>query len=508
MNKKLSAFTYIIFWGFLSNNIFCMYQIEAPDLAFLPPDLAFASPDLAFELSSRLDEPVNLDEINFNNIYSIICGVDFDFNFFKKIVSMYCCSKLSYLSNSQDWMENGRHKCPFSSRYDKFSKKCKKLMSDKFAQESALHEIFYAQKLFFDKKTKLITISDLHADFDALKSIFNNIYLSGYINENLIIREDGFLIGLGDYVDRKRASLCTLAFLLIIALKNPGKVILLRGNHEDVNINLCYKINLEIESVFGAKFVEETYALLVQLYELMPSVIYAAQSNPLENINDFLIFSHALLDFKFDPREFLDFNNSDLMKNGGKCFCIIDQNIFGYEDLVDIPLTGYGFVWHDIGLNNSTIVEIDPKANRYKYRSDFIKSFCKKYSSETNLISGIVGGHEHYLAKYIHLAYKDPSEFTLEDFRGELTSAVAYIKVEDKSGSEEVKKGLIDAQYEEGVCFSNGAESGYSKCFTMVKFVSAPIDNVAYKPTYLIISRCIAENLGSHVFWNYKVTEG
>jgi len=484
-----------------------MCQVEAPDLAFLPADLEFALPDLAFVPDPKLDIPVNLDEINFNNIYSIICGINFDFNFFKKIVSMYSCSKLSYLSNSKEWMGSTKHKCPFNARYDKFSKKCKKLMADKLFQECALHEIFYAQKLFIDKTTKLITISDLHADFDALTSIFNNMYNSGYIDENLIIRDNSLLIGLGDYVDRKPTSLRTLAFLLIIALKNPGKVILLRGNHEDVNINLIYGIKTEIKFVFGEEFIEKTFKLLVQLYELMPSVIYAAQSNPLDNNNDFLIFSHALLDFKFNPREFLDFNNSELMKDGGKRFCTIEQNIFGCEDLVDIPFTGYGFVWHDIGLKNSSRVEIDSLSNRYSYKPDFIKSFCKKYSSETNLISGIVGGHEHFLAKYIHLSDKNPSEFTQKDFRGEFTSAVAYIKVADKADSVEVTTGLVDAQYEEGVCFTNGAESGYSKCFSMVKFVSVPIDGVAYKPTYLVISRCIAENLGRKVFWNYKVVE-
>ncbi|MFH1254687.1 MAG: metallophosphoesterase, partial [bacterium] len=321
------------------------------------------------------------------------------------------------------------------------------------------------------------------------------------------IKGDNFLIGLGDYVDRKRTSLRTLTFLLIIALKNPGKVILLRGNHEDVNINLIYKMNTEIEFVFGADFIKKTYKLLVKLYELMPSVIYAAQSDPLEKNNDFLIFSHALLDFKFDPREFLDFDNSELMKHEGKCFCLIKQNIFGCEDLVDIPLIGYGFIWHDIGLKNSETVEFDVRSNRYSYKPDFIKSFCKKYSSGTDLISGMVGGHEHYLAKYIHLADKDTCAFTQEDFRGAMTPAVAYIKVADKSGSAEIKTGLVDARYAEGVCFTNDAESGYSKCFTMVKFVSAPIDDVAYRPTYLVISRCVAESLGGHVFWNYKVVE-
>lgn len=318
--KNIVAFlVHVFFLLFLTNNIFCMSEIKSPEIE---------CPDFVFLPDTRSDTPINLDEINFTNIDRI----NFNFDFFKKIVSMYCCSKLSYLSNSGEWLNSEKRGFPFGTQYDEFSKRCRDLISRKFARECDLHDIFYAQKLFIDQTTKLITISDLHADFDSLVAIFNNMHNSGSIDDNLIIRDNNFLIGLGDYVDRKNMSLRTLAFLLIIALKNPGRVILLRGNHEDLNTNLSYRINIEIVSVFGEEFLEETYKLLVELYELMPSVLYVAQTKTQVSCNDFLIFSHALLDFKFDPSNLLDFNNSELMKNGGKCFCVIEQNIFETEE--------------------------------------------------------------------------------------------------------------------------------------------------------------------------------
>ena len=474
MNKKLSTFACMFFLQLSSNNIFCMDALESPEFAFIS------------------DIRINLDEINFKNIGSI----DFNFDFFKKIVSMYCRSKLSYLSNSNEWMDSEKRGCPFCNEYDEFSGRCGTLISRKLAKECALHDIFYAQKLFIDQTTELNTISDLHADFDALITIFNNMHNSGDIDDNLIIKGNNFLIGLGDYVDRKNTSLRTLAFLLIIALKNPGRVILLRGNHEDLNINLTSPcINVEIESVFGKEFLEETYKLLVELYELMPSVLYVAQTNPHEEFNDFWIFSHALLDFKFDPSNFLDFNNSELMKNGGKCFCIIEQNIFGCEDALDIPFDGYGFVWHDIGLKNSSSLEIDPRSNRHKYAPVFIKSFCRKYSNKWNVISGIVGGHDHYFAKHIYFIDRDFSTLRQEDFSREFTSAVGYINVTDNTdkGTMKVTMGL------------GSAKAGEERCFTMVKFASAPVARIAYEPTSLVIRREVATD---RMVWTYKVVEG
>lgn len=478
MNKRLSIVAGMCFGLFLSNNAFCMDALKSPEFAFVS------------------DIRINLDEIKFGNINGIIDGIHFNFDFFKNLVSMYCRYKLSYLSNSNEWVDSETHGCPFCNEYDEFSKRCETLVSCKLYKECELHDIFYAQKLFIDKKSELLTISDLHADFDALVTIFNNMHNSGDIDDNLIIKSNKFLIGLGDYVDRKDASLRTILFLLIVALKNPGRVILLRGNHEDLNFNLQYGIDAEIKAIFGEEFTKETYKLLVELYELMPSVLYVSQTRSQdviqEEFNDFLIFSHALLDFKFDPRQLLDFNNDRLMRNGGKCFGIIEQSI---EDKAfpDVPLVGFGFIWHDIGIKNSSSVELDSKSNRYKYKPELIRAFCKKYSSNENVISGMVGGHDHHFAMRVDKSLYDKF------------SAVGYVKVFGDVERVQVQTGIIDAQYTEGNCFVTGSDLENARCFSMVKFVSAPMDGVAYKPTYMVISRCVLRNMD---FWNYKVVEG
>ena len=70
---------------------------------------------------------------------------------------------------------------------------------------------------------------DLHGQFYDLLKIF-------LITE----RPDAKFVFLGDYVDRGRHSVLTLTYLLLLKLKYPSKIFLLRGNHECRQITQVY----------------------------------------------------------------------------------------------------------------------------------------------------------------------------------------------------------------------------------------------------------------------------
>lgn len=466
-----------IFLLLLTNNGFCMLVIGDPEIN--SSDIGGGGdPEFAFLPRRQLISTSSLDNI----IWGSISSRKFEFKVFQEIISAYCCSRFSYLSNST-WMDGEN---PFCMQYESFFANWVNFID---------HKIFYAQKLFIDPKMKLITISDIHADLDSLQAIFSSMINAGYIDENLIIKDDYFFIGLGDYVDRgNNTSLHLLTLMIIIALKNPGKVILLRGNHEDLNLNLLYKIEKEIAAVFGKNFSKKTYELLVTLYELMPSALYVSQTNPQKEGNDFLIFSHALLDFKFDSKCFLDFNNSELMSKGGTCFCAIRQNIFGGDDLLDSTPLGHGFVWHDVGVEHSSTIEKDD-LGRYKYDPVFIDSFCKRCSSEKNVISGMVGGHEHNFTEIVRCKNS-----------GKKRSSAGFVKVVSYPSSVCVEDGLLGDG--ENCLVDKVALCRRSlDCFTIVKVISSPLDRYVYKPTYLIISRSAVSTNSADATWIYKVVE-
>lgn len=67
-----------------------------------------------------------------------------------------------------------------------------------------------------------VVVGDLHGQFPDLLRLLE---LGGMPGRQAYVF-------LGDYVDRGRHSVATLSLLLLLKLKHPKRVFLLRGNHE------------------------------------------------------------------------------------------------------------------------------------------------------------------------------------------------------------------------------------------------------------------------------------
>ncbi len=77
---------------------------------------------------------------------------------------------------------------------------------------------------------RLFVAGDLHGELESLRSIIK-IFNS---------REDYRLIFLGDYVDRGPQQVETFNLAMALAIAYPDRVIMLRGNHESVEVVLRY----------------------------------------------------------------------------------------------------------------------------------------------------------------------------------------------------------------------------------------------------------------------------
>ena len=73
---------------------------------------------------------------------------------------------------------------------------------------------------------RLIVIGDLHGDYESLMKIFSKAGVKDEVPQNTVV------VFLGDYIDRGHESPHVVYEVFKLKIRNPGSVILLRGNHE------------------------------------------------------------------------------------------------------------------------------------------------------------------------------------------------------------------------------------------------------------------------------------
>ena len=113
----------------------------------------------------------------------------------------------------------------------------------------------------------LVFVGDLHGDIETTKKIFE-VYWP----------QDHTLVFLGDYVDRAilpNGSLDTLQLLLEKKLEQPGRVLLLRGNHEFESVYLYNGFGAEIYEAYEPP--QQVLDAVRETFAQLPYVVTTAQ---------------------------------------------------------------------------------------------------------------------------------------------------------------------------------------------------------------------------------------
>ncbi|KKQ49379.1 MAG: hypothetical protein US69_C0006G0021 [candidate division TM6 bacterium GW2011_GWF2_38_10] len=153
----------------------------------------------------------------------------------------------------------------------------------------------YIQSLIVPQNTIIIGIGDLHGNLHTLASIIRKMQKKQLIDEQGIIKDNVRIVITGDVSDRGHFSLETWALLLMLFHKNPQKVIILQGNHENRQCflqssfyhELCrkyYHLNDQILNMISKSFQD--------LFSLLPQVVFIGAPNN-NGIVDFLQFNHG-----------------------------------------------------------------------------------------------------------------------------------------------------------------------------------------------------------------------
>lgn len=87
----------------------------------------------------------------------------------------------------------------------------------------------------------LAVIGDLHGDFHNFMKVIEN---TGWPNQHT-------LLFLGDYVDRGPETVELVLFILLLKIRYPQRVFMLRGNHETYECGIRYELVNKIEQMYG-----------------------------------------------------------------------------------------------------------------------------------------------------------------------------------------------------------------------------------------------------------------
>ncbi|MFX1294305.1 MAG: metallophosphoesterase [Promethearchaeota archaeon] len=102
-------------------------------------------------------------------------------------------------------------------------------------------------------------IGDTHGNFIASQKVIRK-----FLKE-----KDATLVFLGDYVDRGEQQLENILFLFLVKKKHPKRVILLRGNHEEEQMNNFYGFRNVLSLKFG-KDSDNIFAQFQQTFAQLP----------------------------------------------------------------------------------------------------------------------------------------------------------------------------------------------------------------------------------------------
>jgi hypothetical protein len=116
---------------------------------------------------------------------------------------------------------------------------------------------------------RAIFVGDIHGELDSLNELLRR---SRFVEEKVKSDRRGYLIFLGDLVDRGPDSIGVLTTLFDLKIQLKGNVILLRGNHELPDVNSRYGFIDEVHTKYRGKG-KEVYALCNRLFEKFPHAV-------------------------------------------------------------------------------------------------------------------------------------------------------------------------------------------------------------------------------------------
>jgi len=217
----------------------------------------------------------------------------------------------------------------------------------------------FVQKLVLQPDSQIAVHADLHADLFSLLEYVQDLRNRGHLqreNPFRINNPNFYIVFLGDYTDRGYYGAEVLYVIARLKNENPENVILLKGNHEHVGMNMALGFTNELLHKFGPGF---NYGVMLNnIYKFLPSAVYVGCARN-ELYKNFTLLCHAGIEPRYNPRQLLSddrgnlyqwLDNLDMNWIGPDIKSILDDK--DVVDRYDRLNVGNGFFWNDFIVDN------------------------------------------------------------------------------------------------------------------------------------------------------------
>lgn len=222
------------------------------------------------------------------------CGNQIEqWNEFKKILQSWLTMKANgSLSEQDNWTTTNSNNTIPNNRFFNIH-----LPIDKFQP--------FAQKIIVPENSVFYMRGDLHGDIFSLAAQLQHMLNEGIIDESFkIINPHHWMVFLGDYVDRGQYGCEVIYTILRLSLANPDRVIAVRGNHEETNLNIHYQFDKEVHNKFEDPL-KIKFAQINRIYDFLPAVLYIGCEES-QILTNYAQCCHGGIEIGYESEFFLD----------------------------------------------------------------------------------------------------------------------------------------------------------------------------------------------------------
>jgi|GEM_PF-5808051 len=253
----------------------------------------------------------------------------------------------------------------------------------------------YVQKLVVKDKSKVFFFGDIHGSCHSLLRGLERLRVLGYMDDKFILRnpekpdakpenKDVYVVFTGDYQNLGRYGVETLHTLLRLYSRNPGNVILLRGDHENLGIIAGFGFKNELIAKYGQTVANEILSGLNILFEYLPEALFLGCKG------NFVQCCHGGVEPRYNPSALLE--SSSAIK-----FEAFDQPNF---------ITGLGGTGNSFGFTQSyfgqfiqgsvfagKLIARPGQPDGYQLDTKALEKFLAR--PEYKNVKGFIRGHQH-----------------------------------------------------------------------------------------------------------------